>query len=98
GRIELAMFASRNTRTSDDLHLLGDRARWGRVGYAGSAFAPAPQTYPEINGTRVRLTTVADSGRELRPGALVNLYPLVAAALYEIAFVREVGLLDTWRN
>jgi hypothetical protein len=86
-------------RADDGLHVLGERARWGRVGYAGSAFAPAQQTYPGINAMRVKLTTVAESGRgPADPIGLVNLYPLAAAALYEIAFAREAGPLDTWRN
>jgi hypothetical protein len=96
--MKLAMFTSGNMRADDGVRVLGERARWGRVGYAGSAFAPAQQTYPGINATRVKLTTVADSGRALHPAALVNLYPLAAAALYEIAFAREAGPLDTWRN
>lgn len=86
-----------------DLHVrgsvLGERARWGCVGYAGDAFAPAQATYAGMNATRVRLTTVADSGRAGQSrDALINLYPLAAAALYEVGFAREAGPLSTWRN
>lgn len=79
--------------------LLGSRARWGHVGYEGNAFAPAQCTYPGIDGSHARITTVADSGRagQVRP-ALANLYPLIAAALYEVAFATEAGPLATWRN
>ena len=89
------MNAGRNVR---DDHLLGERARWGRVGYAGAAFAPAQETYKGTNATRIKLTTVADSGRSPDKPYLANLYPLVAAALYELAFAREAGPLATWRN
>ena len=86
-------------RASVDTSVLGSRARWGRVGYAGDAFAPAVGTYTGIGGARARLTTVQDSGP---PGPakapLANLYPLVAAALFETAFAREAGPLATWRN
>jgi hypothetical protein len=79
--------------------ILGSRARWGRVGYNGPAFAPAPSTYRGVNAGRARLTTVQDSGR---PGPakapLANLYPLIAAALYELGFAHEAGPLATWRN
>jgi hypothetical protein len=79
--------------------ILGERARWGRVGYSGTAFAPAPGTYRGINATRVKLSTVADSGRfQSQKSTLVNLYPLAAAALYEVAFASELGPLATWNN
>ena len=79
--------------------LLGTRACWGSVGYAGEGFAPALGTYPGLNATRVGLTTIADSGRAPQDrSALANLYPLAAAALYETAFAREAGPLATWRN
>ena len=40
-----------------------------------------------------------DSGRSGPAKApLANLYPLIAAALYETAFAREAGPLATWRN
>jgi hypothetical protein len=51
-----------------------------------------------MNATRVRLTTVSDSGRFSDRRSLANLYPLAAAALYEIAFSHEFGYLATWRN
>jgi hypothetical protein len=42
---------------------------------------------------------VQDSGRAGSAKApLANLYPLIAAALYEIGFVGEAGPLATWRN
>ena len=78
--------------------LLGERARWGRVGYAGAAFAPAQETYKGTSATRIRLTSVADSGRGPEKPYIANLYPLVAAALYELAFAREAGPLSTWCN
>ena len=86
-------------RDGVDTSVLGSRARWGRVGYAGAAFAPAVGTYKGISGARARLTTVMDSGRSGPAKApLANLYPLIAAALYETAFASEAGPLATWRN
>ena len=86
-------------RASMDTSVLGSRARWGRVGYAGDAFAPAVGTYAGIGGGRARLTTVQDSGRAGSVKApIANLYPLVAAALFEAAFAREAGPLTSWRN
>ena len=86
-------------RATVDTSVLGSRARWGRVGYAGEAFAPAVGTYRGIGGARARLTTVQDSGRAGSAKApLANLYPLIAAALYETAFADEAGPLATWRN
>ena len=78
--------------------LLGERACWGKVGYAGDAFAPAPETYRGLNAARVRLTTRQDSGPGPDRPSFANLYPLAAAALYELAFAREAGPLATWRN
>jgi hypothetical protein len=98
GNDAIVMFAGRNIRAARGEHLLGERARWGRVGYAGKAFAPAQETYRGINAMRLRLTSIADSGRAPEREGLVNLYPLVAAALYEMAFAREAGPLATWRN
>ena len=81
------------------LALLGERARWGKVGYAGRGFAPAPETYRGLDAARARLTTIADSGRAPQDRTtFANLYPLAAAALYEIAFACEAGPLATWRN
>jgi hypothetical protein len=74
------------------------RLRFGHVSYAGLAFAPAEHTYRGI-GPRAKLTTVEDSGRTtLIRGEIAKLYPLAAAALYEVAFAREAGPLDTWMN
>jgi hypothetical protein len=98
GKEKMAMYAERSVCNDADLHLLGERARWGRVGYAGRAFAPDRRTYRWMNATRVRLTTVSDSGRFSDRRSLANLYPLAAAALYEIAFSHEFGYLATWRN
>jgi hypothetical protein len=93
------MFAQQDAQLDLRGGLLGDRARRGRVGYSGTAFAPAQGTYRGINATRVKLTTVADSGRAGKARAqFVNLYPLAAAALYEVAFAREAGPLATWSN
>ena len=86
-------------RLGSGVALLGDRARWGKVGYAGRGFAPAPGTYRGLDATRARLTTIADSGRAPQDRTqFANLYPLAAAALYEVAFAREAGPLATWRN
>jgi hypothetical protein len=77
---------------------LGRRAFWGRVGYAGAAHAPALRTYAAV-GSRLRFSTVADSGRLPQSGReLANLYLLLAAALYEAAFAAEAGPLSTWSN
>lgn len=79
--------------------LLGTRARWGRVGYAGTPFAPARGTYRGIDARELRYTTVSDSGAYPRAGAaLANLYPLIVAALYDIGFAVELGPLSSWRN
>ena len=89
---------ARSERASG-VSVLGSRARWGRVGYDGCAFAPAPGTYRGVDARHAGLTTVQDSGR---PGSatspIANLYPLLAAALYETAFASEAGPLATWRN
>ena len=90
---------ARTASTTRKASVLGSRARWGRVGYNGAAFAPAPGTYEGVDGGRARLTTVHDSGRARSVKApIANLYPLIAAALYEVAFANEAGPLDTWRN
>lgn len=80
--------------------ILGTKATWGRVGYADQAFAPAPGTYEGIDPVSLAWTTIADSGiPELRSGAdVANLFPLIAASLYEIGFAREFGPLSTWAN
>lgn len=84
---------------ANDVSVLGSRARWGRVGYAGAAYAPAVGTYAGVGGARARLTTIQDSGRAGAVKApLANLYPLIAAALYETGFANEAGPLATWRN
>lgn len=78
---------------------LGDKAVWGRLGYVGEPFAPARETYPGIDPADLAYTTVADSGQHPRSGrGLANLYPLVAAALFEVGFAWEAGPLSTWRN
>jgi len=92
------MNAGRNLQGGRDVRVLGERARWGRVGYAGAAFAPAQQTYKGTSATRLHLTSIADSGRSPDRAYIANLYPLVAAALYELAFAREAGPLSTWSN
>lgn len=95
----MGVMQSEPVHIEDRSTLLGDRARWGMLGYADKAFAPAPGTYAGLNGARAALTTIADSGRHLLDRAgFANLYPLAAAALYEIAFAREAGPLATWRN
>lgn len=86
-------------RTVQTREALGGKALWGRVGYAGTAFAPAPGTYDGIVARDLAWTTVSDSGAHPRSGpALANLYALVAAALYDVGFAREAGPLTTWSN
>lgn len=80
---------------------LGNRALWGRVGYAGEAHAPASGTYQGIDALSLNYTTVQDSGAYPRPGGaedLANLVPLVMAAMYECGFSWEGGPLTTWSN
>jgi hypothetical protein len=79
-----------------------DASRHSRIDYVGAAFAPAPGTYGLLNTantTRARLTTIQDSGRagDLR-GQMRLLHPLMAAAMYEMAFALEAGPLSTWAN
>jgi hypothetical protein len=86
-------------QTAERRTVLGARALWGWVGYAGEAFAPAEGTYPGIDAVALAYTTTADSGEHPRSGAkLANLYPLIAAALYEAGFARELGPLTSWSN
>lgn len=78
---------------------LGNRALWGWVGYWGECFAPAEGTYAGVDALRLAYTTVADSGAHPRSGVkLANLFPLIAAALYEAGFALEAGPLSTWSN
>jgi hypothetical protein len=80
-------------------NILGDKALWGWVGYAGEAFAPLDGTYAGVDPLSLAYTTVEDSGAHPRSGAaLANLFPLIAAALYEAGFAREAGPLTTWSN
>lgn len=78
--------------------LLGEKAQHGQVGYTGRAFAPAKETYLGIDPAHLAYTTTEDSGAYPRGKALANLQPLIAAALYEVAFACEAGPLDTWKN
>lgn len=81
--------------------VLGTRAVWGRVGYAGEAFAPAEGTYPGIDAVGLAYTTVQDSGAYPMPGKgapLANLVPLIMATLYDVGFAREFGPPTSWRN
>lgn len=81
--------------------LLGEKAFWGRVGYTGKAYAPAPGTYLGIDALGLRYTTVQDSGEYPLPGdgaPLANLRPLITAALYEVGFAWEAGPLTSWSN
>jgi len=85
--------------TSAERGILGSRAVSRCVAYDGRAFAPAPGTYAGVDAAKLNYTTEADSGRHPRSGrALGNLYPLVAAAMYEAAFAAEFGPLSTWSN
>lgn len=76
---------------------LGEKARWGGVGYAGRPHAPAEGTYC-LEARGMGWTTLEDSGELARAGALSNLSPLIAAAIYEVGFALEAGPLSTWRN
>lgn len=81
--------------------VLGNKAVWGSVGYAGPAFAPAIGTYAGIDPVALRYTTVEDSGDYPTPGIgapLANLVPLIMAALYDAGFAWEAGPLTTWSN
>lgn len=82
------------------MRALGDKVMWGRVAYMGAAFAPAPGTYR--CGDAVRLDvyfSTQDSGDCPTGGrALSNLYPLIAASIYELGFAAEAGPLLTWNN
>jgi hypothetical protein len=80
---------------------LGNQAVWGRVGYAGDAFAPAEGTYAGVTATGFNYTHVNDSGLSPMPGkggALANLMPMVLGAMWEAAFAMEAGPLSTWSN
>jgi hypothetical protein len=86
-------------RVAEGKEVLGSKALWRSVGYTGEAFAPAEGTYAGIDAVNLRYTTTQDSGAHPTTGpALGNLYPLVAAALYETGFAWEAGPLDTWSN
>ena len=82
--------------------LLGELAAWGRVGYAGRAFAPAASTYEGVDASALNYTHTADSGAHPTPSsgraALANLVPLMHAAQWEAGFAREAGPLSTWNN
>lgn len=85
-----------------DTKALGDQAVWGKVGYAGEAFAPAEGTYAGVTATGLNYTHVNDSGLPPMPGsrvaALANLMPIVLGAMWEAAFAMEAGPLSTWSN
>ena len=89
-------------RTTRSGKTLGDQAVWGRVGYAGDAFAPAEGTYAGVSATGLNYTHVNDSGLPPMPGskgaALANLMPMVLGAMWEAAFAIEAGPLSTWSN
>lgn len=78
--------------------VLGAKAAWRGVGYTGEAFAPARRTYAGVDGVRLNFTTLEDSGSLEEPRDVANLYPLLAAALYEAGFANEAGPLSTWSN
>lgn len=84
-----------------DARILGERARWRSVAYNGAAFAPSDRSYAGVNPRTLNYTHRADSGHfpgAFSGGALANLVPLVLAAMWESAFVREAGPLSTWSN
>lgn len=86
-------------RLAEPKGLLGEKAAWGRVGYTGQPFAPASGTYQGVDVIALAYTSVADSGQHPRSGReLANLFPLIAASLYEAGFAREFGPLSTWSN
>lgn len=89
-------------RIEDTKNTLGNQAVWGRVGYAGDAFAPAEGTYAGVSASGLNYTHINDSGLPPMPGhkgaPLANLMPLVLGAMWEAAFAREAGPLATWSN
>lgn len=86
-------------RLAERRTMLGEKALWGWVGYAGEPFAPVDGTYAGVDPLSLAYTTVQDTGDHPRSGpALANLFPLIAAALYEAGFAREAGPLSTWSN
>ncbi|HJR18782.1 MAG TPA: hypothetical protein VJ922_03595 [Actinomycetota bacterium] len=89
-------------RTAGEKSALGNQAVWGRVGYAGDAFAPAEGTYAGVTASGLNYTHINDSGLPPMPsqkGApLANLMPMILGAMWEAAFAREAGPLSTWSN
>lgn len=89
-------------RMSGTKKTLGDQAVWGKVGYAGDAFAPAESTYAGVSASGLNYTHINDSGLPPMPGPkgapLANLMPMVLGAMWEAAFAREAGPLSTWSN
>lgn len=81
--------------------VLGNRARWGKVGYTGDAYVAVEGTYPGIDAHGLRYTTLQDSGAHPMPGdgaPLANLTPLIMAALHDVGFAWEAGPLASWSN
>lgn len=81
--------------------VLGNRARWGKVGYTGDAYAAAEGTYAGVDAHALRYTTIQDSGAHPMPGEgapLANLTPLIMAALNDVGFAWEAGPLTSWSN
>ncbi len=81
----------------------GKRALWGRVGYVGEAFAAVDGTYIGVRVAPLNFMTQQDCGdvalSATHPAKFGNLAPLIMAALWEAAFVREARVpLSTWSN
>jgi hypothetical protein len=79
------------------------RALWGRVGYVGEAFAALDGTYEGVRIAPLNFMTQEDGGElapaRAHPAQFGNLAPLIMAALWEAAFVREACVpLSTWSN
>jgi hypothetical protein len=89
-------------RMAETKNALGNQAVWGRVGYAGEAFAPAEGTYAGVTASGLNYTHVNDSGLTPMPGTkgapLANLMPMILGAMWEAAFAAEAGPLSTWSN
>lgn len=81
------------------LRVTAEESQRVRVSYHGRCHAPAEGTYEGLDPLRITYATLADSGAHMdTPGDLRSLYPLIAAAIYEVSFCAEAGPLLTWLN
>jgi hypothetical protein len=68
-----------------------------KLSFEGNPFAPTPGTNTGIDPLGSSYWSAADSG-EMDLRAIRGLFPLIAAALYEVGFAWEAGPLSTWSN